>query len=463
MPSSLSCDRRPCSSKRLLAIRKLAIAAVCTRIGFEGQDNPKCLTPRVFVPGRVEGLYPSQRPRSLRPLSRNAGQQVPLAIQSDRLGRRNVSEIFLQESHDCNTTDKLQMPVAGNVYKMYNKTNSFDVFSKGKLDTTLAILVLGLVTVLWGAQHVVIKATLSGGDRLEVAALNFLRFGVAAICFSPWLPPGFFSQRRGVRASLEWRGGIELGFWLFLGFCLQAVGLLYTTAQRSSLLLYLNVKLVPFFAFFIFQREVSLSAWLLAAAALLGTFLVAGDGSAGVPLNIGDFLSLAAAAASAMFILRLEVFAPATDPKSLNAVGMLAVCVLCVPWLLTEATLAAPEVTAGAHASLGANVGSEVVGSLKSLVLDHLPAIFYLGVVTTAFTNWLQTIGQQSVPATTASVIYALDPLWGCLFAYIFLGESLGPQGIAGCGLLGSVWLYQLVGNQSNRQLPAKSKRRTAG
>ena len=86
-------------------------------------------------------------------------------------------------------------------------------------------------------------------------------------------------------------------------------------------------------------------------------------------------------------------------------------------------------------------------------------SVIYLGVLTTAFTNWLQTIGQQSVPATTASAIYALDPplshalmrtlsscevkfshwllterlntklrLWGAFFAYLFLGEALGTQ-----------------------------------
>lgn len=38
-------------------------------------------------------------------------------------------------------------------------------------------------------------------------------------------------------------------------------------------------------------------------------------------------------------------------------------------------------------------------------------SVVYLGVLTTAFTNWLQTIGQQSIPATTASAIYALDPI----------------------------------------------------
>ena len=165
---------------------------------------------------------------------------------------------------------------------------------------SVAVLLLGVVTVLWGSQHSIIKYTLQQGanDSLQAACLNLVRFGLAGLCFSPWLPV-FQPERQGVRARLEWRAGAELGFWLFLGFCLQAAGLLYTTAQRSGLLLYLNVKLVPFFAWSIFGRAVPLSAWLSALAAFLGTLLVAMDDAAGVDPNIGDLLSLLAAAASA--------------------------------------------------------------------------------------------------------------------------------------------------------------------
>ena len=165
---------------------------------------------------------------------------------------------------------------------------------------SVAVLLLGVVTVLWGSQHSIIKYTLQQGanDSLQAACLNLVRFGLAGICFSPWLP-AVQPERQGVRARLEWRAGAELGFWLFLGFCLQAAGLLYTTAQRSGLLLYLNVKLVPFFAWSIFGRAVPLSAWLSALAAFLGTLLVAMDDAAGVDPNVGDVLSLLAAAASA--------------------------------------------------------------------------------------------------------------------------------------------------------------------
>lgn len=311
------------------------------------------------------------------------------------------------------------------------------------LPQSIAVLVLGAVTVLWGAQHSIIKATVSGTDLLEVGVLNVLRFGLAALCFFPWLPR--LLPPRGVRASLEWRGGLELGFWLFLGFGLQTVGLLYTTAQRSGLLLYLNVKLVPFFALALLGRNVGISAWLSAAAALLGTLLVAGDGAGGVPPNVGDVLSLAAAAASAMFILRLETFAPSTDAKALNSVSMLVVLLLTVACTLVSAAVnAPPKVLSGPPTSLAAFTAADLASRAGSIVEDHGQALFYLGVVTTALTNWLQTIGQKSVSATTASVIYALDPLWGCFFAYVWLGEVLGPQGFIGCAVLISVWLYQL-------------------
>lgn len=165
-----------------------------------------------------------------------------------------------------------------------------------------------------------------------------------------------------------------------------------------------------------------------------------------MPPNLGDALSLAAAGASALFILRLETFARVTEPKALNAVSTLTVAVLCVPWALAEAVLGAPSaVHAGPVMDLAAFSCSEAFRRAAGMAQEHLPALLYLGVVTTAFTNWLQTIGQRHVPATTASAIYALDPLWGCLFAYIWLGEALGPQGIAGCGVLLAVWLYQLA------------------
>ena len=56
--------------------------------------------------------------------------------------------------------------------------------------------------------------------------------------------------------------------------------------------------------------------------------------------------------------------------------------------------------------------------------------------MTTALTNFLQTVGQRGVSAEKASLIYALDPVWGAIFATLILDERLGPYGYVGAGLI---------------------------
>lgn len=76
--------------------------------------------------------------------------------------------------------------------------------------------------------------------------------------------------------------------------------------------------------------------------------------------------------------------------------------------------------------------------------------IGYLAVVTTALTNWMQALGQRSVPAERAAVIYAMDPVYAAGFAYLLLGESLGPTGIAGAGIITGAALWS-----QGQQVPA--------
>ena len=47
-----------------------------------------------------------------------------------------------------------------------------------------------------------------------------------------------------------------------------------------------------------------------------------------------------------------------------------------------------------------------------------------------------QTIGQRTIAAESAAIIYALDPVYAAGFSYALLGEQLGPAGFAGGGLL---------------------------
>ena len=299
----------------------------------------------------------------------------------------------------------------------------------------ISIVLLNLVAVIWGSQHAIIKTVVDDSDP---AAFTFLRFGLASLIAAPYLPgveqsvaritnKGEFSSSKSnndeqkVEIDLwkPWRWGIEMGLWMFLGFSLQAIGLQTTTAQRSGFLLYLNVKFVPFFANVLLDRQISKWTWASAFAAFSGTALLALDGQS-LGLNSGDFWSVAAAAASAMFILRLEK-ASSEVPKSseLNATSLIVVAVLSGAWLL-----------------LG-NSGPQIISEVTETAYAHPLEVVYLGAVSTALANFIQAKAQKDIPAERASIIYSLDPVYGAFFSWIILGETLGgPQAFLGASII---------------------------
>lgn len=296
-----------------------------------------------------------------------------------------------------------------------------------------SVLLLNGVAVLFGSQHAVIKSTLDVFPSPSV--VNLWRFLSSALLFSPALvtllrdrPKILQEEVTGTTeiSSGIWQAGAELGLYTFLGFAFQAIGMETTSASKSAFLLYLNVKFVPFLGFVLFQKQISTATWISALLAFTGTFLLSSDGTGIVE---GDLWTIAAAAASAMFILRLETFSRKFDAAQLNAVNFSVVALLCSMWVAVDATF------------LQGNHGLVLEDIYGAVVKNPFP-IVYLGVITTALCNYLQTLGQRDVSAEKAAIIYSMDPVYGALFSYWLLGEQLGSRGFAGAGLiLLGVWL----------------------
>ncbi|KAL1523058.1 hypothetical protein AB1Y20_018018 [Prymnesium parvum] len=357
----------------------------------------------IFTPG---GLHPSPHAILLTVRCRHAAHMV----------------------HDTSDTDSIQRRQGDAVVRQ-------DIGPK-------AFLALNAVTVIWGSQHAVIKDLVAA---CPPAAINAIRFTVAAALASPWLPgapwshpttlpppsealaetptaPTSASSGREVAPESDevwatWRAGVELGGWMFAGYALQAFGLQFTTASRSAFLLYLNVKLVPLFALVFYGRRSDAKTWLSALIAFGGTTLLSYDGA---PPNVGDAFSLAAAAASALFILRLEEASRAHEPAALNAATLACSAAFCVAWACADLATLDPQ----------------IASSIPSRLADLAPELLYLSVVTTAVANWLQTYGQAEVRAQDAAVIYSLDPVYGAAFSWVLLNERLGIQGFAGAALV---------------------------
>lgn len=85
--------------------------------------------------------------------------------------------------------------------------------------------------------------------------------------------------------------------------------------------------------------------------------------------------------------------------------------------------------------------GIDISMALEGVRAQAAP-ILYLAVVTTALTNWMQAVGQKSVPAERAAVIYAMDPVYAAGFAYLLLGETLGPAGLVGAAIITGAALW---------------------
>jgi drug/metabolite transporter (DMT)-like permease len=269
-------------------------------------------------------------------------------------------------------------------------------------------LTLILVTVLWGSTFVVIKGAIAQIDPLW---LLLIRFSVAGLCFLPWLR----------LRPLCLLAGLELGFWLVLGYGTQTIGLLFTTASRSAFISALSVVVLALLMACSGQ-VINRLLWISAFLALGGVGLLSYDGSSP---NWGDVWSLGMALSYAIYLWRLEHYCQ--QDVSVN-------------------TLAAAQLW-GAAAIAGLLVWLNPLQTSLDLSVETLPwsELLYLGLITTALTTWLQTWGQQWVSALEAAIIFTLEPVWGACFAYLGLSEQLGLQGWLGAGLiLGGTLLSQL-------------------
>lgn len=249
-------------------------------------------------------------------------------------------------------------------------------------------------TVLWGSTFVVIKEALNQVGPLEFVAL---RSGIAALLSLPFL-------RWGDAQAL--RAGLELGFWMGMGHILQTIGLLHTTANKSAFLTALYVIFVPFLSSLRGQRVTPI-VWCSSCLALLGSWLLA---YASTPPNFGDVLTVFGAFMYAMSIVRLETLSHAG--RSIDLAGFQAIGAFVLSLMFA------------------------IPGGLQMGARLPWGASFYLGGVVGLGCVVLQTEGQKRIPAPSVAVMFVMEPLWASLFAYAFLGERLGIQGLFGAMLI---------------------------
>jgi drug/metabolite transporter (DMT)-like permease len=214
--------------------------------------------------------------------------------------------------------------------------------------------------------------------------------------------------------------------------------------------------------------------------------------------TIGDLWVVLAAVAYTFHCLRLEIFAKTTSAVKLAAAKattetmwsflVVVACLVVASWTPTIAATTGPEMSTllshmqgGEQQGLSNTLwdtarrsGENILEYFNTIQTDFSPtasaaaaaaatttnaaatstilqgdhqwltltaAISWVGLVTVAYTIVAQSYGQAYVVPATANLIYTIQPLFTAFFAWIVLGETLGPAGYLGGALIGTAVL----------------------
>jgi len=223
---------------------------------------------------------------------------------------------------------------------------------------------------------------------------------------------------------------------------------------------------------------ISARTWAACGIALLGVAIMGLDGQDSSSLSEqqpaidrllqlgsnwsgGDLFIVGAAVAYTFHCIRLELYAKTTSAVRLATCKAFTETVLSltsvVGLILFSMQSGVPPGTSEIKSSVStfaSQSGQDIVnfmsttlngvteGSLQmNVVISAIAAVIWTGLVTCAYTIYAQSYGQSKVPPVTANLIYTIQPICTALVAWIVLGETLGPAGYAGGGLIGSAVL----------------------
>ena len=265
------------------------------------------------------------------------------------------------------------------------------------------VLLLVLVTAVWGSTFVLVKDAISHYPTLPFLAIRFALAAVVMILVVH-RPPGW----RAVRV------GVPIGVALAAGYLLQTVGLETTSAGNAGLLTGLFVVFTPLVDG-LFGVRIPPRTIASVVLALAGTVLLTSTGLA-LP-RMGDLLVVGCALCFAIHIVLLSRWAPGLPPAALAMIQMLTAAVL---------------------------FGGASLPQLTAPPTGVWFAIAVTGVLASALGFLIQTWAQTHLSASRTALILVTEPAWALLAAIVFAGQHFGPLQATGAGLL----LLAIVGHE---------------
>jgi drug/metabolite transporter (DMT)-like permease len=275
--------------------------------------------------------------------------------------------------------------------------------------STFADLSLLFVAFIWGTTFVLVQNAIS---TMQPFAFNGFRFFIAFVLL-------FLSLLLFQRKQLQFLSkrivlsGFLLGFWLFLGYATQTLGLLYTTSSKAGFITGLSVVLVPLFSFLLLKQKPSFPAIIGVSIATVGLFLLTMTDIAA--LNIGDFFVLICAFGFAMHIIFTGKFSEQFPTLLLTTIQILTVSILSI---------------------ISSFIFEDFTEMMKISIISSQSVIIALivtSVFATALAFFAQTSFQKYTTPTRVALIFAMEPVFAAIAGYYWASERLSISAIMGC------------------------------
>jgi drug/metabolite transporter (DMT)-like permease len=295
-----------------------------------------------------------------------------------------------------------------------------------------------LTTIIWGGTFVIIKESLSYVSPMVFISSRFL---FALLLLLPFIKKIFEGS-----SSIEFKGGMLLGFLYFTAFVTQTIGLNYTTATKSGFITGSFVMFTPIFQLIIEKRIPTKWNVIGIILVIMGLIFLSGKGDSifdvftemGSNFNIGDILTLICAILYSLYIVYLDIISKKAKfmPLVFMQIAMTGIGGLLLLFILSAA-------------------GIETIKlEFNSYVIS---ALLYTALLATIVTTILQTRFQKYVTPAKAGIIFSFEPVFAALFAYLLIRERIGNFGIIGGIFIFAGLLVSEIFDKKNWQDEKKS------
>ena len=284
---------------------------------------------------------------------------------------------------------------------------------RGRRDdgTNSAIGLLIVSSVLWGSGFVAVKI---GLNYINPFVFAFLRMGVAGV-----IQLGVLMSLGGVRLqTLKEKSVWALGLLNAVGFTLQFVGMQFTTAAKTALLIDMNVVFVALLSKRFSDESFGLRKQLGVVLGIVGAVMITTGGDLSTLTQgqlLGDGLVFSAGLVWAGFMVlhKYEQTRHEWNAVELSALVMLMTAVLLIPGAL---------VLGGVNTAPITTIGWEWVA--------------YIAIATTVVPYAIWIVALRAVTATIAAVVGMVEIITTMILSSLLLGETYGTVTLVGAILV---------------------------